>query len=144
MTQTTRSNRRYLWLAVRLLFIIAIFALIFSRIDLAAFMAQVREIQPAYALLGFALVLAALSCVVAAVVAYLAVYGLAGEGLPAYTRMFGHVFNPSVSLIFVIKTLFFGLAVAVIPMASGANEDIATPSSRESAALHPRRRSRRS
>ncbi|HYD75639.1 MlaE family ABC transporter permease [Ramlibacter sp.] len=79
--------------------------------------------------------LAALSCVVAAVVAYLAVYGLAGEGLPAYTRMFGHVFNPSVSLIFVIKTVFFGLAVAVIPMASGANEDIATPSSRESAAL---------
>jgi phospholipid/cholesterol/gamma-HCH transport system permease protein len=40
-----------------------------------------------------------------------------------------------VSLIFVIKTLFFSLAVAVIPMASGGNEDIATPSSRESAAL---------
>src|SRR5687768_16028524 len=79
--------------------------------------------------------LAALSCVVAAVVAYVAVYGLTIAGLPAYTRMFGHVFNPSVSLIFVIKTLFFGVAVAVIPMASGANEDIATPSSRESAAL---------
>ncbi len=49
--------------------------------------------------------------------------------------MFGHVFNPSVSLIFVIKTLFFGIAVAVIPMASGANEHLATPGSRESAAL---------
>jgi phospholipid/cholesterol/gamma-HCH transport system permease protein len=82
-----------------------------------------------------AITLAALSCFVAAVLAYLAVYQLTPAGLPAYTRMFGHVFNPSVSLIFAIKTVFFALSVAVIPMASGAYEDFAAPSSRESAAL---------
>jgi len=80
--------------------------------------------------------LAALSCVVALVMAYLGVYGLNTAGLPVYTRMFGHVFNPSVSLIFTIKTVLFALAVSTIPMASGAYEHFAAaPSSRESAAL---------
>lgn len=78
--------------------------------------------------------LAALSCVVAGVLAYLAVYGLTPAGLPAYTRMFGHVFNASVSIIFLMKTLFFSLAVSVIPMASGVN-DAFRSGSRESAAL---------
>jgi phospholipid/cholesterol/gamma-HCH transport system permease protein len=78
--------------------------------------------------------LAALSCVVALVLAYLAVYGLTSAGLPAYTHVFGHVFNPSVSLIFVLKTLFFALAVAIIPMASGLY-DVEGDGSRESAAL---------
>jgi phospholipid/cholesterol/gamma-HCH transport system permease protein len=95
----------------------------------------VREVLPRMLAGAYATVtLAALSCFVAMVLAYLAVYGLTAAGLPAYTRMFGHVFNPSVSLIFVLKTLLFALAVAVIPMASGAH-DIASPSSRESAAL---------
>jgi phospholipid/cholesterol/gamma-HCH transport system permease protein len=48
--------------------------------------------------------------------------------------MFGHVFNPAVSLIFVLKTLFFSLAVSVIPMAS-ALYDLEGDGSRESAAL---------
>ncbi|RYF40781.1 MAG: ABC transporter permease [Comamonadaceae bacterium] len=78
--------------------------------------------------------LAALSCVVAAVLAYLAVYGWTVAGLPAYTHMFGKVFNPSVSLIFSLKTLFFSLAVSVIPMAS-ALYDVEGDGSRESAAL---------
>lgn len=78
--------------------------------------------------------LAALSCAVAIVLAYLAVYGLTTAGLPAYTRMFGHVFNASVSLIFVLKTLLFSLAVSVIPMASGLY-DVEGDGSRESAAL---------
>ncbi|HSV52093.1 MAG TPA: ABC transporter permease [Burkholderiaceae bacterium] len=63
--------------------------------------------------------LAALSCVVALVVAYLAVNGLTHAGLASFTRMFGHVFNPAVTLIFVLKTLFFSLAVSLMPMASG-------------------------
>ena len=63
--------------------------------------------------------LAALSCVVALVVAYLAVYGFKLSGLAAYTRLFGQVFNPAVSLIFILKTLFFSLAISLIPMASG-------------------------
>lgn len=62
--------------------------------------------------------LAALSCVVAAVLAYLAVYGFSAAALPAYTRLFGQVFDPAVTLIFVLKTLFFSLAVALMPVAS--------------------------
>ena len=81
-----------------------------------------------------AVTLAALSCVVALVLAYLAVYGASGAGLPAYTHMFGHVFNTAVSLIFVLKTAFFSLAVSIIPMAS-ALYDIEGDGSRESAAL---------
>ncbi|KQT14118.1 MlaE family ABC transporter permease [Ramlibacter sp. Leaf400] len=96
----------------------------------------VREVLPRMLAGAFSTItLAALSCFVAAVLAYLAVYQLTPAGLPAYTRMFGHVFNPSVSMIFAIKTAFFALAVSTIPMASGAHEDTATPSSRESAAL---------
>ena len=62
--------------------------------------------------------LAVLSCVVALVVAYLAVYGFGLAGMAGYTRLFGQVFNPAVTLIFVMKTLFFSLAVSLIPMAS--------------------------
>ena len=63
--------------------------------------------------------LAALSCVVALVTAYLGVYGFTWAGLPGYTRMFGQVFNPSVTLLFVLKTWLFGLAVAIIPVSTG-------------------------
>jgi len=80
------------------------------------------------------LTLAALSCVVALGLAYLAVYGATLAGAAGYTRVFGHVFNPSVALIFVLKTLFFSLAVSVIPMASGLH-DVESHGSRESAAL---------
>ena len=63
--------------------------------------------------------LAALSCVVALVLAYLGVYGFNLAGLPSYTRMFGQVFSPSVTMVFALKTVFFSLAVALIPMAAG-------------------------
>jgi len=63
--------------------------------------------------------LAALSCVVALVLAYLGVYGFNLAELPGYTRMFGQVFSPGVTLVFVLKTVFFSLAVALIPMAAG-------------------------
>lgn len=62
--------------------------------------------------------LAALSCVVALVTAYLGVYGFNLAGLPGYTRMFGRIFNPSVTLVFVLKTWLFSLAVALIPVAT--------------------------
>ena len=78
--------------------------------------------------------LAALSCVVALALAYFAVYGLTTAAIAAYTRMFGHVFTSAVALIFVLKTLFFSLAVSVIPMAS-ALYDLEGDGSRESAAL---------
>jgi len=62
--------------------------------------------------------LAALSCVVAVVVAYLAVYGLTVSGLAGYTRLFGQVFSPAVTLIFGLKTVLFCLTVSLMPMAS--------------------------
>ncbi|MDP3761623.1 MAG: ABC transporter permease [Ramlibacter sp.] len=80
------------------------------------------------------LTLAALSCVVALVLAYLAVYGWTAAGLAGYTRVFGHVFDPSVALIFALKTLLFSFAVSIIPMASGLY-DVEGDGSRESAAL---------
>lgn len=66
--------------------------------------------------------LAALSCVVAVVTAYVAVYGFNLAGLPIYTRLFGQVFTPPVTLLFVLKTLFFSGAVALIPLATGLYE----------------------
>ncbi len=66
--------------------------------------------------------LAALSCVVALVTAYLGVYGFNTSELSGYTRMFGQVFTPQITLVFVLKTLFFSLAVALIPMAAGLYE----------------------
>ena len=62
--------------------------------------------------------LAALSCVVTLLVAYVAAYGFTVSGVVSYTRLFGQVFNPAVTLIFVMKTIFFSLAVSLIPMAS--------------------------
>ena len=78
--------------------------------------------------------LAAVSCVVAGVLAYFAVYGFTSAGILSYVHVFGHVFEPLFTLIFVLKTLFFSLAVSIIPMASGLN-NIEDVGSRESAAL---------
>lgn len=78
-----------------------------------------REVLPRVVAGMFSgIMLAALSCVVAVVVAYVAVYGFEASGLVAYTRLFGQVFSPAVTLIFVLKTFFFCLAVSLIPMAS--------------------------
>lgn len=63
--------------------------------------------------------LAALSCVVALGMAYVGVYGFNLAGVEGYTRMFGHVFNPSVTLVFVLKTWLSSLAVAIIPVSTG-------------------------
>ena len=71
--------------------------------------------------------LAALSCVVALSVAYVAVYGFTASGLAGYTRLFGQVFSPPVTLIFTLKTLLFSLAVSLIPMASALYAQPARP-----------------
>lgn len=94
-----------------------------------------REVLPRVAAGIFSTVtLAALSCVVALLVAYLAVYGFRLSGLAGYTRLFGQVFSPEVSLIFVLKTVFFSLAVSLIPMAS-ALYGMAESSTRTSAEM---------
>jgi phospholipid/cholesterol/gamma-HCH transport system permease protein len=62
--------------------------------------------------------LAALSSVVVLTMAYLTGYGFTVSGLASFTRLFGQVFSPAVSLIFTVKTLLFCLTVSLIPMAS--------------------------
>lgn len=65
-----------------------------------------------------ALLMAAISCGVTLVLAYLSVYGFTVAGFDAYTRTVGHVFGPGVSLVFGLKILAMALAVALLPVAS--------------------------
>lgn len=69
--------------------------------------------------------LAAVTCVLTLVLAYLSLYGFTPYALAGYTRVVGQVFNPAVTLILVLKIVFFSFAVGLIPMASsfyyGAN-----------------------
>ncbi|CDN90605.1 MULTISPECIES: MlaE family ABC transporter permease [Hydrogenophaga] len=67
--------------------------------------------------------LAALAGVVALVITYLVVHGLSPWAVPSYTYDVGRVFNSVVSLIFLLKTLFFSLAVATVPLAGAAEPD---------------------
>jgi phospholipid/cholesterol/gamma-HCH transport system permease protein len=66
--------------------------------------------------------LALLSSVITLVLTYLSVYGFALWGVDAFTRAVGQVFNPVIALIFLLKTVFFALAVAVIPMVTTPRE----------------------
>ena len=78
-----------------------------------------REVLPRVASAMFStLMLAGVSCVVTAVLAYVSVYGFTTGAFAGYTRTFGQIFNPAVSMIFALKVFFFGLAVALIPIAS--------------------------
>lgn len=72
-----------------------------------------------------AITLAALSCVVALITVYLSVYGFTLAGFGIYTRIFGQVFTPSLTLVFVLKTWFFSLSVAIMPMASALHAPLA-------------------
>lgn len=62
--------------------------------------------------------LAMVTSVVVLLLAYLNVYGLSPWGIPDYTRTVGRVFAPVVTAGFVLKTVLFGLAVALIPAAA--------------------------
>lgn len=65
-----------------------------------------------------ALLLAAISCAVTLVLAYLSVYGFTSAGFEAYTRTVGHVFSPGVALVFGLKIAAMAVAVALLPVAS--------------------------
>jgi phospholipid/cholesterol/gamma-HCH transport system permease protein len=65
-----------------------------------------------------ALLLAAISCGVTLLLAYLAVYGFTTAGFEAYTRTVGHVFSPGVALVFGLKIAAMAVAVALLPLAS--------------------------
>jgi phospholipid/cholesterol/gamma-HCH transport system permease protein len=62
--------------------------------------------------------LAAVSCVLTLFLAYVTLYGFTPWALAGYTRVVGQVFNPAVTLILVLKIVFFSFAVGLIPMAS--------------------------
>ena len=64
------------------------------------------------------LALASVSSVIALVLAYLTVHGFSPWGLPGYTRTVGHVFDLPVTLGFGLKTIFFSLAVAIVPVSA--------------------------
>ena len=80
----------------------------------------------------FTLLSALISLVLIRIVVVTALnYGLSPWGLPGYTRTVGQVFDVAVTLGFLLKTLFFSLAVAVIPIAASLdapsqNTDMAT------------------
>jgi phospholipid/cholesterol/gamma-HCH transport system permease protein len=71
-------------------------------------------IASAFSVLSLAMV----SSAIVLVLAYLNVYGLSPWGLVDYTRTVGRVFDPVVTAGFALKTILFGLAVAVVPMAA--------------------------
>jgi phospholipid/cholesterol/gamma-HCH transport system permease protein len=73
-----------------------------------------QVIASAFAVLSLAMV----SSVIVLVLAYVSVYGMSPWGLVDYTRTVGRVFDPAVTIGFALKTILFGLAVAVIPMAA--------------------------
>jgi phospholipid/cholesterol/gamma-HCH transport system permease protein len=66
--------------------------------------------------------LAAVSCVMALVLAYITIYGFTPWALAGYTRVVGQIFNPAVTTILLMKVLFFSLAVALIPLASSCDD----------------------
>lgn len=73
-----------------------------------------QVIASAFSVLSLAMV----SSVVVLVLAYVNVYGMSPWGLVYYTRTVGRVFDPAVTIGFALKTILFGFAVAVIPMAA--------------------------
>ncbi len=86
-----------------------------------------REFLPRVAAGVFAVwMLAAVSCVLSLVLAYLSIYGFTPWALQGYTRVVGQVFNPAVTLILMLKIIFFSFAVGLIPLASSFYDDKAT------------------
>jgi len=64
------------------------------------------------------LLLALVSCVLATVLSYISVHGFTTAALASFTRVFGRVFDPTLSLLFGLKTLLFALAAGLLPVAS--------------------------
>ena len=63
--------------------------------------------------------LTTLSCAIAVWLAYVATYGFSDAGLPEFERVIAAVFDGQVLTGFLLKCLLFGLAVALIPVATG-------------------------
>lgn len=63
--------------------------------------------------------LTVLACTLALALAYLVMYGTSPWGFADYTRTVALVFTPAALAGFVVKSLAFGVIVAVIPIAAG-------------------------
>lgn len=63
--------------------------------------------------------LTVISVSIAVLAAYFSMYGFSPWGFSEFTRSVGLVFNPAQLAGFALKTLIFGVAVAVIPIAAG-------------------------
>jgi phospholipid/cholesterol/gamma-HCH transport system permease protein len=68
--------------------------------------------------------LVAVSCITSLVIAYVTIFGFSPWGFDGYTRVVGQVFNPAISIILLLKTLLFSLAVSVIPIASALYDGV--------------------
>ncbi len=63
--------------------------------------------------------LTSLGCLVAVFLSYVVFYDFTPAGLPEFTRVVGNVFDGVELIAFGVKCLLFGLAVAIIPAATG-------------------------
>lgn len=80
------------------------------------------------------IMLVAIASVTALVLVYLLIHGFTLAGLPAFTHEFGRIFSPPATLVFVLKSLWLALAVALVPTAGGAI-DLTVPGRRASPEL---------
>ncbi|HEX2649073.1 MAG TPA: ABC transporter permease [Burkholderiales bacterium] len=79
-----------------------------------------NEIVPRIAGAALSVVsLTTLACAIAVWLAYTATYGFSDAGLPEFERVVADVFDVQVLVGFVLKCMLFGLAVALIPVATG-------------------------
>lgn len=81
------------------------------------------DLAQAWAGLLASLLFTGLASILAATLAYVMVYGFSPWGLASYIGAVGKIFTPAMSFIFLLKTLAFSLAVALLPAGlSRANE----------------------
>ena len=71
--------------------------------------------------------LVSVSCIISLLLAYFTIYGFTPWAFSGYTRVVGQVFSPAVSVILLLKTLFFSVAVSLIPMAAALYDNVAAP-----------------
>jgi phospholipid/cholesterol/gamma-HCH transport system permease protein len=79
--------------------------------------------------------LTTLACALATYLGYAQFYGTSTTGFHVYTRIVGHVFDGLVLSAFALKCLLFGLAVALIPLATGLEAEPGEPRSIPAAVL---------
>jgi phospholipid/cholesterol/gamma-HCH transport system permease protein len=78
-----------------------------------------RDLVPQVLANAFAVLsLAIVSSAVVLLLAYLSVYGFSPWGIPEYTRTVGRIFEPVITIGFALKTVLFGLSVALVPTAA--------------------------